>query len=145
MFTYYRVAAVACAAFAISGCDDSLRSELTIATDASEYSRSSPEAGPSVGISIRNISSRDIHLGACAGTDLLPLRERFLDGTWVVAPVATCVTTFQARVISPGETVYLGWWNFLGATGTFRLRAPIYRDSLGVAPSRDVSLSFTVR
>jgi hypothetical protein len=92
---------------------------------------------------IRNESSRVMQLAACGGTDVLPLRQRLHDGEWVDDPIALCAA-FKPKELAPGEVVSVGWWNFFSATGTYRFRAPLYRDSLSVQPSRETSPTFRV-
>ena len=124
------------------GCHDSLRPEMTISASLSPHIAIYP--GPFVAISLQNESSRAIQMAACGGTDVLPLRERLVDGRWISDPMAICVEAFHLRELAPGEAISLASWNFSGVTGTYRFRAPLFQDGTTVRASRDVSAAITI-
>ena len=125
-------------------CGDPVRPELSILTDKDVYVVPQPNGGPFVGVTVRNVSERVIVLAACGGTDVLPLRQRLRDGEWADDPLATCAAAMRPKEFAPGDYLSLGHWNFFGATGTFRFRVPLYRDSLTVSYSHEVSPTFSV-
>ena len=125
-------------------CADAMRPELSIYSDATSYVVPQPDGGPFVRVSLRNESSRTMLLAACAGTDLIPVRQRMSGGVWADHPLAECVERFEPRELAAGEVISLGHWNFFGATGNYRFRAAMYVDSATWRPSREVSATITV-
>jgi hypothetical protein len=124
------------------GCHDGLRPDLTISASLSPHI--AIYQGPFVSIALQNESPRTIQMAACGGTDVLPLRERLVNGRWISDPMANCVEPFQVRELAPEEAISLASWNFSGVTGTYRFRAPLFQDAMSVRASRDVSAAITI-
>lgn len=139
-----RVSRLIALVLCVSSCSERLAPELSISTDRSSYVAEQPHAGPFVSVTIRNASSHVLELALCGGTDVLPLRERFVNSEWISDPLARCVESFTPLELKPGEVISLGDWNFLGAQGTYRIRVPLYRDSISLEPSLEVSMPFTI-
>ncbi len=131
-----------CAAISLLGCSDSIGPQLAI--DASSVPFIAILHGPFIQVSIHNVSDRSVQLAACGG-DILPMREQVVGGEWISAPLAACTGNFTPVSLDPGQTILAGAWNFDGASGTYRIRAPLYHDSITARPSRDASRRFTIR
>ena len=128
--------------FGAIGCHDGLRPELTISASLAPHIMI--YQGPFVAVSLRNESGRPIQLAACGGTDVLPVRERFVDGHWISDPIGICTKPLELRELVPEEVVNLGSWNFSSLSGTYRFRAPLFQDAAHARASRDASAAITI-
>jgi len=128
----------------VLGCSDpSYRSSgLLIRTDSAAYSFHT-STGPRVEVTFENVSPRTVSLAACGNT-IMTMMEQAIGRTWSDATRTACVNIpFEPVPLAPGASVR-AYVNPI-VLGTYRLRAPLFRDGTQIHHSRETSGTFEVR